>query len=245
MKKIKILALAVVMFLGVQSASNAIQTTNLNEQKAINKNVAIQARETGATNPYEAFAVEKLDTLVSRYYNNLRECEPLHISEYIDIFGLKVGFKIDMNGWVDNKCSLEMTGKISGIGKDIRDVFEVKISDDAIAKIEPLVKCNFTKDQMNIIVDAIIARNQKNETQIRQMLEKPTKKYKDEPTKLTKEEEALVAMLMSGGACTIPNQEELMKNLTEIMMPTTTPPAKNPNPINTDSKINMPQAPTK
>lgn len=77
------------------------------------------------------------------------------------------------------------------------------------------------------------------------MLEKPTKKYKDEPTKLTKEEEALVAMLMSGGACTIPNQEELMKNLTEIMMPTTTPPAKNPNPINTDSKINMPQAPTK
>lgn len=66
-----------------------------------------------------------------------------------------------MNGWVDNKCSLEMTGKISGIGKDIRDVFEVKISDDAIAKIEPFVKCNFTKDQMNIIVDAIIARNQK------------------------------------------------------------------------------------
>ena len=223
MKKIKILALAVVMFLGVQSASNAIQTTNLNEQKAINKNVAIQARETGATNPYEAFAVEKLDTLVSRYYNNLRECEPLHISEYIDIFGLKVGFKIDMNGWVDNKCSLEMTGKISGIGKDIRDVFEVK----------------------NIIVDAIIARNQKNETQIRQMLENPTKKIKDEPTKLTKEEEALVAMLMSGGACTIPNQEELMKNLTEIMMPTTTSPAKNPNPINTDNKINMPQAPTK
>ena len=149
-----------------------------------------------------------------------------------------------MNGWVDNKCSLEMTGKISGIGKDIRDVFEVEISDDAIAKIEPLVKCNFTKDQMNIIVDAIIARNQKNETQIRQMLEKPTKKYKDEPTKLTKEEEALVAMLLSG-ACTIPNQEELMKNLTEIMMPTTTPPAKNPNPINTDSKINMPQTPTK
>ena len=77
------------------------------------------------------------------------------------------------------------------------------------------------------------------------MFEKPTKKYKDEPTKLTKEEEALVAMLMSGGACTIPNQEELMKNLTEIMMPTTTPPAKNPNPINTDNKINMPQAPTK
>ena len=52
-------------------------------------------------------------------------------------------------------------------------------------------------------------------------------------------------MLMSSGACTIPNQEELMKNLTEIMMPTTTTPAKNPNPINTDNKINMPQAPTK
>ena len=44
MKKIKILALAVVMFLGVQSASNAIQTTNLNEQKAINKNVAIDRK---------------------------------------------------------------------------------------------------------------------------------------------------------------------------------------------------------
>ena len=73
MKKIKILALAVVMFLGVQSASNAIQTTNLNEQKAINKNVAIQARETGATNPYEAFAVEKIDTLAETDNSDNRE----------------------------------------------------------------------------------------------------------------------------------------------------------------------------
>lgn len=244
MKKIKILTLAMSLVLGVQIATSAIQTTNLNEQKAINKNMAIQARETGASNPYEAFAVEKIDTLISRYYSNLRECEPLHISEYLDIFGLKVGFKIDMNGWVDNKCSFEMTGKISGIGKDIRDVFDVKISDEAIAKIEPIVKCNFTKDQMNLIVDAIVARNEKNETQIRQMLENPNKKYKED-SKLTKEEEALVAMLMSGGACTIPNQDELMKNFTEIMMPTTTLPAKNPSPINTDNKINMPQAPVK
>lgn len=242
MKKIKILTLAMSLVLGVQIATSAIQTTNLNEQKAINKNMAIQARETGASNPYEAFAVEKIDTLISRYYSNLRECEPLHISEYLDIFGLKVGFKIDMNGWVDNKCSFEMTGKISGIGKDIRDVFDVKISDEAIAKIEPIVKCNFTKDQMNLIVDAIVARNEKNETQIRQLLENPTKKYKED-SKLTKEEEALIAMLMSGGACTIPNQDELMKNFTEIMMPTTTLPAKNPKPINIDNKTNMPQAP--
>ena len=46
-------------------------------------------------------------------------------------------------------------------------------------------------------------------------------------------------------ACMKTLEEELMKNLTEIMMPTTTSPAKNPNPINTDNKINMPQAPTK
>ncbi len=65
-----------------------------------------------------------------------RSCESLHMNQSIDLFGLKISYQIDVNGWVDNKCSYYMTGNIGGIGKDIREVFNVKATDETIAAIK-------------------------------------------------------------------------------------------------------------
>jgi len=125
---------------------------------------------------------------------------------------------MDINGWNENKCEYRITGNIGGIGKDIREVFNVKISDEKIEKIKPVIECNFTKDQLNLIVDAIIARNARNAQQIRDMLANPEEKYVSSKSNqgLTKEEEKLLMMLMEGKACSIPNKDELMQQFTEM-----------------------------
>ena len=131
----------------------------------------------------------------------------------MDIFGLKISFQVDINGWVNNKCSYYMTGNIGGLGKDIREVFNINqsVTDEQIAKFKPVIECNFSKDELNTMVDALVARRERYTTQIAQMLEKPNKKYNDSIQKLTPEEEKLVQMITTGNVCKIPNSAELME----------------------------------
>ncbi len=222
MKKLKSLLIMSALLLSIPTVASAMQTKTIKEQQAVNKNSAQQMQEMADKN--EFLAIDKqIDVLSKRYIDNFRTCEPLHISESMDIFGLKISFQVDINGWVNNKCSYYMTGNINGLGKDIREVFNINqflVTDEQLAKFKPVIECNFSKDELNTMVDAFIARSEKNTTQISQMLEKPNKKYSDTVQKLTPEEEKLVQMIASGNVCKIPNASELMEQFSQIIMPT-------------------------
>lgn len=214
MKNLKVLTAITALILLGQTVSCAIQSGNISQQKEINKNT-LTTIERGKND-----SIEKMNKLTERYYNNLRTCEPLHVKYFMDIFGLKFGFNIDINGWQNNKCAYRMSANLDGIGKDIREVYNVKVTDEQLEKIKPVVECNFTKEQLNLTVDAIIARNQRSSEQLRQMLKNPDQKYTKSAkstTNLTKEEEQLIMLLMTSNVCTVPNKEELTNQITEIM----------------------------
>ncbi len=220
MKKLKSLLIISALLVSIPTATNAMQTKAVKEQQAVNKNSARQMQE--MTDKNELFTVDqKIDILSKKYLNNFRTCEPLHISESMDIFGLKISFQVDINGWVNNKCSYYMTGNIGGLGKDIREVFNINqsVTDEQIAKFKPVIECNFSKDELNTVVDALVARRERYTTQIAQMLEKPNKKYNDSAQKLTPEEEKLVQMITTGNVCKIPNSSELMEQFSQFIMP--------------------------
>ena len=246
MKKVKILVATLAFVVLGQTVSNAIQSGNLPAQKEVNKNTVkqVQLEKSAAVSE----AIEKVGMLTDRYYKNLRTCEPVHVHYSMDIFGLKFGFKIDINGWNnDNKCEYRMAVNLDSLGKDIREVYDVKVTDEQLEKIKPVLECNFTKEQLNLMVDAIVARNQLKEEQLKEMLANPNEKYVNNKkySKMTPEEEKLVAVLMTGNVCTVPNKEELMNQITEVMhsiqpkkeCPKTAPQGDN------DSVIQKPQAP--
>lgn len=220
MKRLKSLLIISALLVSIPTATNAMQTKAVKEQQAVNKNSAQQMQKMSDKN--ELFTVDqKIDILSKKYLNNFRTCEPLHISESMDIFGLKISFQVDINGWVNNKCSYYMTGNIGGLGKDIREVFNINqsITDEQIAKFKPVIECNFSKTELNTMVDAFVARSERNTTQIAQMLEKPNKKYNDSIQKLTPEEEKFVQMITTGNVCKIPNSSELMEQFSQFIMP--------------------------
>lgn len=220
MKKLKSLLIISALLVSIPTATNAMQTKAVKEQQAVNKNSARQMQE--MTDKNELFTVDqKIDILSKKYLNNFRTCEPLHISESMDIFGLKISIQVDINGWVNNKCSYYMTGNIGGLGKDIREVFNINqsVTDEQIEKFKPVIECNFSKAELNTMIDAFIARNERNTIQIAQMLEKPNKKYNDSIQKLTPEEEKFVQMITTGNVCKITNSSELMEQFSQFIMP--------------------------
>ena len=220
MKKLKSLLIISALLVSIPTIANAMQTKAIKEQQAVNKNSAQQMQE--MTDKNELFTVDqKIDILSKKYLNNFRTCEPLHITESLDFFGLKISIQVDINGWVNNKCSYYMTGNIGGLGKDIREVFNINqsVTDEQIEKFKPVIECNFSKAELNTMIDAFIARNERNTIQIAQMLEKPNKKYNDSAQKLTPEEEKLVQMITTGNVCKIPNSSELMEQFSQFIMP--------------------------
>ncbi len=215
MKKILTILTVLAIFAAIQPVGNALSAVNVDNQKDINKGTVNQIVTKKAAE--NAVLVEKAEELTNRYLNNIRTCEPLHYSQSMDIFGLKLDLKIDINGWVEKKCNYALTGKIGGLGKDIKEVFELNIPDETISKFEPKIECNFTKGDLNTIVAAIIARGERNEVMISQMLESPEKKYTQKKTELTPEEEKLISLLVGGQACKILNKEELINSFSELM----------------------------
>ena len=103
------------------------------------------------------------------------------------------------------------------------DFFGLKIGysidiDEDIEKFTPIIKCDFTQEQLNILVDAVISNYNKKADIMTRMLQDPTDKYNEKlQNKLTPEEEKLVAMLAGGTACSIPNLNELIKQIPDIM----------------------------
>lgn len=249
MKKFKTLLLTLAVLAISTTYAIAATSVNVKEQKAINQQTATVVKSNLEGDDLVFF--NKFEELSTRYLNNFRTCEPIHVSQSIDLFGLKLSYKIDVNGWQNNKCGYMITGKIGGIGKDIREVFDIKISDEDIAKFEPIIRCDFTKEQLNILVDAVVANYTKRLTIMNELLQEPTEKYTttSEKNKLTPEEEKLIKMIADGNACSVPNMNELLQNFNSTIktQPATQPAAPSAKQTNnkkqekTNNVINKPQ----
>ncbi len=216
MKSIKFFILMLAILAGTQCI--ALQTNSIEGAKNINKNTAIQVKKgTTSTNLLEYMS--KYNELMNRYVKNFRSCESLHMNQSIDLFGLKISYQIDVNGWVDNKCSYYMTGNIGGIGKDIREVFNVKATDETIAAIKPKLKCNFTQSQLNTLVDGFLAAQERKMAEAAETSMSAEKSIAYKKTKLSPAEEKLVAMLVTENVCTVPNKDELMEQFNKLVSP--------------------------
>ena len=216
MKKLKLITLLTIIMLSLYPAAKAMSQVAVSESSMVNLHTAQQIKKPNG--PDGAMFIQRLEMLSTRYSENFQNCEPLHIDQYYDVFGLKITFKADINGWVNNKCEIKVTGNVISVGKDIREVFEVKAPDEKIAAIKPVVECNFTKEQLKIATEAIAASNAQNEAILIKMMRSPERAV-SKKKQLAPAEKRFMTMLMSENVCAISNKDEVMKLLDEIINP--------------------------
>ena len=215
MRILKAITTLSIILLTAGTVGNAISPVSLNEPQLVNEQTAEQVKQTAG--PGGAFILEKFDALGNRYNENFANCEPLHFDQYIDLFGFKMKIKFDINGWVDGKCEIKAFANVTALGKDIREIFGIKATDQQIANIRPAVECYFTKEQLKIAIDAYIARSKQNDAAISKMLESPEKAISNEKREITPEEAKLMAMMMTENVCVVPNKDTLKKQFDELL----------------------------
>ena len=220
MNKQKILTLVAIMAIFIPAATFAIQPTAVNEPQLVIRNSAQQAN--APDSPTGIYMSNKIDLLFKRYEENMKNCVPLHISGSIDIFGLKLNSSADINGWIDGKCEYKLSGNIPSIGKDIREVFEIKATDEQIASIQPVFECRFTKPQLELFLATMsesAATRATEKIKSSKSMKNSTNTINEQhksPQKLTPQEEKLAMMFMTENVCTFSNKEETLKKIEQI-----------------------------
>lgn len=216
MRNFKILVGAALLIFGAQVLTKAIQPVGINQTQQVNEQTAVQLEKTPG--PGGALYFDKFEKLTRRYENDFRQCVPMHFNQYLDLFGLKFTFNADINGWNNDKCEYRVLARVDAIGNDIREVFNIKATDEKISQFAPRIECNFNKEQLNTLVDAVISYNKQLAKNSAKMLENPEKRLKSISKKreYTPEEEKLMLMLTTENVCSIPNKEELMKMIDEM-----------------------------
>ena len=215
-KKIIAFVMAALIMMGGAKVYS-IQTPNVEEQKSINKSTIA-----GLKNVDNAEIVKwmgKLNDLGTRYIGDIRTCEKAHLKEDIDVFGLKIIFNASIDGWVGGKCTYSMDANIGGVGKDIREVFDIPIKDAQLASIKPQVKCTFDQTDLNMIAKILTEKHNENLELYKKMVQDPNfdlSKYERKDTKLTDEESKFLKNLQSKKACSVTNLNEIMVNFLEI-----------------------------
>lgn len=214
MKKLSAILVLVAALTG--TASFAIQAINVDEQKAVSQTTTEKYQEMAKTAGLDSETSLQIQELGKRYSNNFRNCEQVHFIQSIDLFGLKFSVKADINGWVDNKCSYEMSFKVDGLGKDINEVYGLNVKDEDISKIEPKVTCKFSQEELNILVDAVAASIKRADA-IKDVSDKYERK--EAKSNLSSEEQKAVGMLVTSGACTTPDMSAIMTQYSELVKP--------------------------
>ncbi|MBD5401922.1 hypothetical protein HDR58_03850 [bacterium] len=215
MKKIQTIILISALLIGTQSIANmAIKSTM--ETTAIPETV--RPAQSSEQEEKDTTDIEEIQSKITpEFVEELKACKPYDEESEIDIMGIKFAFKIKINGWADNKCNYKMSGKITGLSKEFRKSFDIKIADSEIAKFEPQIECGFTKEQLNVAIDAIIEEDQRNIAQINRILKNPEEAYNIPSTNdLTPQEKKLIDMIVEDNVCRVPNMDQLMQQFTDM-----------------------------
>lgn len=208
MKKYYILTLAISLFTCSQAMGNLSAPQNV-----IEKPVTTTREITQNTIPNG----EIQSSLTDEFIANLRDCKPYEEKASFNLMGAKISYKIKIDGWVNDFCTYHLSGKINSLGKDLKSSWGIKIKDSEISKIEPQIKCDFNKEQLNSVVDAIIEEDKQNIDQINKMMNDPQATYTiPDFNQLSPAEKKLMEIITVDKACTIVNSQELMQQITQL-----------------------------
>lgn len=147
----------------------------------------------------------------------LKECKPYEENIDVDIFGINFTINIKSDGMVNDKCSYALSGKINSISESTRDEYNIYIPNSEISEIEPKIKCDFTQEQLALLIDTIADKSGDFTTggaSIKNAI------YKQKSKQLSTNDEKVISMFEKGNVCSITNKEELIQQISKLDLST-------------------------
>lgn len=148
--------------------------------------------------------------------NNVKSCKKYSETLDSDISGVNFNFKIDILGWVDNKCRVDFVANSTGLSEMFSSLYGVDPSMVTIQSFEPKISCGFTKKQLETVGDSILQEEERaNDGSVR-MLKDPSLIEMPTLSNMSGSDIELMNVILKDGACNIlnaPDSNQMFESL--------------------------------
>lgn len=198
MKKI----LISIILIGIFFISSKVFATVVTQRKINRSNTESNVQKT---------SVQKNEKILEK---NVKTCKPYSEVMQTDYLGMKMLYKIEIAGWVNNKCRLNFTAQTQGLDSSFNELYGVDGGSANVVSFVPKIRCEFTKQQLEYVGDSILQEKERNSGAKNNMLKDPKS---INLSNYTSEDAKLFDVLLNGNACVLQNSQDLDRMMQELL----------------------------
>ncbi|MBD5401923.1 hypothetical protein HDR58_03855 [bacterium] len=204
MKKIYLIALISLLFIGTQVCFGVVTTTrksspntSQNKTQETKQVTTVQRKSTG-----------------SKLSDSVKMCKPYSESLGADFMGMNISYQVSIEGWINNKCRLNFIAQTNGTSQSFEQLYGISPEDAIVSSFVPKIRCEFTKQQLDYVGDSILQEQERNSGKRNNMLKDPNS---ISISSLSPSDGKLLDVVMNQGACQILNSGDLNKMLDSLL----------------------------
>ena len=153
MKKMYIISIMAILLIGGQVFADVVTTKRkINSQSGAVNSESVKRSTSERLTPSNKINVQD----GSKLSRSVKNCKKYSESLDSNISGVNFNFKINILGWVDNKCRIDFEANSTGISDMFQTLYGVDPSMATIQTFEPKISCEFTKQQLMLVGDSIL-----------------------------------------------------------------------------------------
>ena len=162
--------------------------------------------------------LSKIDTKkLSVFEQSIKTCKPYTETMSSEYMGINIDYKIEILGWINDKCTINFTSKMTGVDSSFKNLYGIDPSDAVIASFVPNIRCEFTKMQLLYVGDSILQEKERNNGATNNMLKNPNKIEFPEFENMTADDLKLLQVVFGNKACKILNLNELKDMFNQLL----------------------------
>lgn len=151
------------------------------------------------------------------FEQSIKTCKP-YTEEMSSVYmGINIDYKIEILGWINDKCTIKFTSKMTGIDSSFTEVYGIDPSDAVIASFVPNIRCEFTKMQLMYVGDSILQEKERNNGATNNMLKNPNNINFPEFENMSADDLKLLQVVFGNKACKILNLDELKDMFNKLL----------------------------
>ncbi len=143
-------------------------------------------------------------TTHKQFVQNMKTCKPYTESMTSDYMGMNISYKIQIKGWVNNKCQLDFDADIKGASSSFESLYGVNAQDATVVSFAPKITCEFTKQQLDYVGDSILQEEERNLGANNNMLKDP-KNINVSLNNMNDSDQRLMEVVLGQNACKVVN----------------------------------------
>lgn len=198
----------------IYSSQNEYHNYPKQEFKPLSQNIRVQQTEVRQISGQNQIQSNAAGVAQNSLENNIKTCKPYSESMSTEYAGMKTDYNIEILGWQNNKCILNFTSKIDGVGPSFEEEYGVRASDVQIVGFAPKIRCAFTKEQLNYVGDSVLQEEERNNGARNNMLKNPND---INFSNFSSSDVKLLQIIMNDRACEVTNLQDLNKMFEGLM----------------------------